>query len=177
MSTFTDRMVRASKLDVRLYEEVEADKGAMRQAMGVVVLSSIAAGIGSVGEGGLRGILLGAVLALIGWYIWAYLTYLIGTKVLPEPQTKSDPGELLRTIGFSSSPGLIRVLGIIPGLAGIVFVGASVWMLVAMVIAVREALDYKSTLRAIGVCAIGWIIQWFILLLLFSLLGNIGRAV
>jgi hypothetical protein len=170
-------MVRASKLDVRLYEEVEADKGAMRQAMGVVVLSSIAAGIGSVGEGGLRGILLGAVLALIGWYIWAYLTYLIGTKVLPEPQTKSDPGELLRTIGFSSSPGLIRVLGIIPGLAGIVFVGASVWMLVAMVIAVREALDYKSTLRAIGVCAIGWIIQWFILLLLFSLLGNIGRAV
>jgi hypothetical protein len=172
-----DRMVRASKLDARLYEEVETDKGAMGQAMGVVVLSSIAAGIGSVGEGGLRGILLGAVLALIGWYIWAYLTYLIGTKVLPEPETKSDPGELLRTIGFSSSPGLIRVLGIIPGLAGIVFVGASVWMLVAMVIAVREALDYKSTLRAIMVCAIGWIIQWFILLLLFSLLGNIGRDV
>jgi len=177
MSTLMDRMVRASKLDARLYEEVETDKGAMGQAMGVVVLSSIAAGIGSVGEGGLRGILLGAVLALIGWYIWAYLTYLIGTKVLPEPETKSDPGELLRTIGFSSSPGLIRVLGIIPGLAGIVFVGASVWMLVAMVIAVREALDYKSTLRAIMVCAIGWIIQWFILLLLFSLLGNIGRDV
>ena len=177
MSTLIDRMVRASKLDARLYEEVETDRGAMGQATGVVVLSSVAAGIGSVGKGGLLGILLGAVFALIGWYVWAYLTYLIGTKVLPEPETKADPGELLRTIGFSSSPGLIRVLGIIPGLAGIVFVGASVWMLVAMVIAVREALDYKSTLRAIMVCAIGWIIQWFILLLLFSLLGNIGRDV
>jgi len=172
-----DRMVRASKLDARLYEEVEADKGAMGQATGVVVLSSIAAGIGSVGEGGLTGILLGAVFALIGWYIWAYLTYLIGTKVLPEPETKADMGELLRTIGFSSSPGLIRVLGIIPGLAGIVFVGASVWMLVAMVIAVRQALDYKSTLRALGVCAIGWIIQWFIFLLLSPVLGHIGQAV
>jgi hypothetical protein len=167
-----DRIVRASKLDVRLFEEVEADKGAMGQAMGVVVLSSIAAGIGSIGKGGLLGIFTGAVFALIGWYIWAYLTYLVGTKVLPEPQTKADPGELMRTIGFSSSPGLIRVLGIIPGLAGIVFLGASVWMLVAMVIAVRQALDYKSTLRAIGVCAIGWIIQSLILLLLFSILGK-----
>jgi len=177
MSTLIDRMVRASKLDARLYEEVETDRGAMGQATGVVVLSSVAAGIGSVGKGGLLGILLGAVFALIGWYVWAYLTYLIGTKVLPEPETKADPGELLRTIGFSSSPGLIRVLGIIPGLAGIVFVGASVWMLVAMVIAVREALDYKSTLRAIGVCVIGWIIQWLILLLLSPVLGNIGKVV
>jgi hypothetical protein len=177
MSTLMDRMVRASKLDARLYEEVEADKGAMGQATGVVVLSSVAAGIGSLGEGGLTGILLGTVFALIGWYVWAYLTYLIGTKVLPEPETKADMGELLRTIGFSSSPGLIRVLGIIPGLAGIFFVGASVWMLVAMVIAVRQALDYKSTPRAIGVCVIGWIIQWFIFLLLSPVLGNIGRVV
>jgi hypothetical protein len=144
----------------------------MGQAMGVVVLSSMAAGIGSIGKGGLLGILLGAVFALIGWYVWAYLTYFIGTKILPEPQTKADPGELLRTIGFSSSPGLIRVLGIIPGLAGVVFLGASVWMLVAMVIAFRQALDYKSTLRAMGVCAIGWIIQSLILVLLFSILGK-----
>jgi hypothetical protein len=169
MSGLVDRIVRASKLDVHLYEEVEADKGAMGQAMGVVVLSSLAAGIGSIGKGGLFGILMGVVLALIGWYIWAYLTYLIGTKVLPEPQTRADPGELLRTIGFSSSPGLIRVIGIVPGLAGVVFFVASVWMLVAMVIAVRQALDYKSTLRAIGVCVIGWIIQSLILMLLFSI--------
>jgi hypothetical protein len=177
MSRLMDRIVRASKLDAHLYEEVEADKGAMGQAMGVVVLSSIAAGIGSIGKGGLLGILIGAVFALIGWYIWAYLTYLIGTKVLPEPQTRANPGELLRTIGFSSSPGLIRVLGIIPGLAGVIFLGASVWMLVAMVIAVRQALDYKSTLRAIGVCVIGWIIQSSILMLLFSILGKVARAV
>jgi hypothetical protein len=177
MFRLMDRIVRASKLDVHLYEEVEADKGAMGQAMGIVVLSSIAAGIGSIGKGGLLGILIGVVFALIGWYVWAYLTYLIGTKVLPEPQTRANPGELLRTIGFSSSPGLIRVLGIIPGLAGVIFIAASVWMLVAMVIAVRQALDYKSTLRAIGVCVIGWIIQSLILLLLFSLLGHPAKAV
>lgn len=172
MSSFKDRIIRAAKLDVNLYEEVEADKGAMSQAMGVVVLSSIAAGIGAIGKGGFGGILMGTVFALVGWYVWAYLTYFIGTKILPEKQTKADHGELLRTIGFSSSPGLIRVLGIIPGLGRIVFFVASIWMLVAMVIAVRQALDYNSTLRAVGVCVIGWIIQTLILVLLFSVLGG-----
>lgn len=172
MASLMDRMIRAAKLDVHLYEEVEADTGAMGQAMVVVVLSSVAAGIGSIASGGLGGILMGTIAALIGWYVWAYLTYLIGTKLLAEPQTKADHGELLRTIGFSSSPGLIRVLGVIPGLAPLVFLASGIWMLVAMIIAVRQALDYTSTLRAVGVCLIGWVIQVIILGLLFSILGG-----
>lgn len=170
MGNFIDRIIRAVRLDVNLYEEVEADNGAMGQAMGVVVISSIAAGLGSAARVGLGGILIGTIAALIGWYIWAYLTYFIGTRFLPENQTRADLGELLRTIGFSSSPGLIRVFGIIPGLARPVFLIASIWMLAAMVIAVKCALDYKSTLRAVGVCAIGWLIQILIFRLLFSIL-------
>ena len=169
MTTFGDRIIRAAKLDAQLYEEVEADTGAMGQAMGVVVLSSMAAGVGSVAIVGLGGILVGTIASLIGWYVWAYLTYFIGTKFLPEPQTEADLGELLRTIGFSSSPGLIRVFGIIPGLAEPLFLVASIWMLVAMVIAVRQALDYESTPRAVAVCAIGWIVQLIFVLLVFFL--------
>ena len=174
MANFQDRIIRAAKLDVHLYEEVEADKGAMGQAMAVVILSSIAGGIGTPAGLGLGGILIGTIAALVAWYIWAFLTYFIGTKLLPEPQTKADVGELLRTIGFSSSPGLIRVLGIIPFLRGLVFLVAGVWMLVAMVIAVRQALDYQSTLRAVGVCIIGWIAQALVFLLLFYFLGGSG---
>ena len=151
MSQFTQRMIRAAKLDVNLYEEVEADATAMKQAMGVVILSSVAAGIGSITMG-IGSLIFTTVLALLGWFIWAYITFFIGTKMFAEPQTKSNYGELLRTIGFSSSPGLIRVLGIIPGLGKLVFLIAGAWMLVAMVIAVRQALDYKSTGRAVGVC-------------------------
>ncbi len=171
MANFGNRIIRAARLDVALYEEVEADKSALGQAMGVVVLSSIAAGIGSTSAGLLR-MLIGVVVALAGWYIWAYLTYFIGTRLLPESQTKADHGELLRTIGFSSSPGLIRVLGIVPVMRGIVFPIAAIWMLVAMVIAVRQALDYTGTLRAIGVCAIGWIVQAVMLGLLFFVFGG-----
>ena len=176
MASFQDRIIRAAKLDVELYEEVEADKGAMGQAMGVVVLSGVAAGIGSVGTSGIAGIFFGTIAALVGWYIWAYVTYFVGTKFLPEPQTKADHGELLRTIGFSSSPGILRVLGIIPFFYGIIFLITGIWMLVAMIIAVRQALDYKSTLRAVGVCVIGWIIQGIILWLFFSIFGGFGKS-
>ncbi len=177
MASFQNRIIRAAKLDVSLYEEVEADKGALSQAMGVVVLSSIAGGIGTGANVGIGGMLLGTMVALVAWYVWAFITYLIGTKLLPEPQTKADVGELLRTIGFSSSPGFIRVLGIIPFLRGLVFLIAGGWMLVAMVIAVRQALDYQSTLRAVGVSVIGWIIQALILALLFALVGGVEKLV
>ena len=173
MSLFVDRMIRAAKLDVHLYEEVEADRRSMGQAMGVVVLSSLAGGIGFMQEAGLMGLVIGTVGSLLGWYVWALMTYLIGTKLLPEPQTHADHGELLRTIGFSSAPGLIRVFGIIPALSGFVNLLAGVWMLVAMVIAVRQALDFQSTYRAIGVCLIGWIIQAILLALLVTTMGGV----
>ena len=109
--------------------------------------------------------------ALAGWFLWAFLTYFIGTRILPAQRTHATYGELLRTIGFSSSPGIIRVLGFIPGLAGVVFLAAGIWMLVAMVIAVRQALDYTSTLRAVGVCLIGWVVQVAVIALVFSIFG------
>lgn len=172
MSHFANRIMRAGKLDANLYEEVEHDKKAMGQAMGVVVLSSLAAGIGSLGIGW-KGMAFNAIGAIIAWYIWAYLTYFIGTKFLAEPQTEADHGQLLRTIGFASAPGLLRVLGIIPGIREILFPLASLWMLAAMVIAVRQALDYTSTLRAVGVCLLGWIVQ---LIIVFGILLLFGRA-
>ena len=146
----------------------------MGQAMTVVILSSAAAGIGTIGAIGLKGLILGTITALVGWFIWAYLTYAIGTKLLAEPQTKADYGELLRTIGFSSSPGVLRLFGIIPMLGNTLNLICGIWMLVAMVIAVRQALDYESTWRAVGVCLIGWIVQIAIFALFFWLVGGFG---
>ena len=176
MASFTDRMIRAAKLEAALYEEVEADKGAMGQALGVVILSSVAAGIGTISATGVKGLIFGTIVALVAWFVWAFLTYFIGTKLLPEPQTKADYGELLRTIGFSSSPGVLRVFAIIPMLGAILNFIIGIWMLVAMIIAVRQALDYKSTWRAVAVCFIGWIVQTVIFFLFFWLAGGLGAS-
>lgn len=176
MSSFINRIFRAAKLDASLYEEVEADKGALGQALGVVVLSSVATGVGGVARGGL-GILIGVLLALVSWYVWAYLIYFIGTRLLPEPQTRTNHGELLRTIGFASAPGILRLMGIMPVGRSLVFWVSTVWMIIAMVVAVRQALDYKSTFRAVGVCIIGWIVQAMVLLLISFFLGGSGNPV
>ena len=174
MASFTERMIGAAKLDVHVYEEVEADSGATGQAMGVVLLSSLAGGIGSVGlgAGGLGGVVGGGIAALIGWAIWAFLTYIIGTRLLAEPQTCADVGELMRTLGFAQSPGLVRIVGILPGVGSLAVSIVSIWMLVAMVIAVRQALDYTSTLRAVGVCLVGWVLQIVISLVFLIFFGS-----
>ena len=125
-----------------------------------------------IGSHGLSGIVFGTVGALIGWYVWAFLTYVIGTRWLPEPQTEADLGQLLRTTGFSSAPGVIRVLGLVPGLDNVMVVVAGAWMLVAMIVAVRQALDYRGTGRAVAVCVIGFVAQVAILAVLLALLGG-----
>src|SRR5439155_8384293 len=137
-----------------IYEEVEADKSATPQAFVVVVLSSLAAGVGARGFGGTSTVNIAffTMVALLAWSAWALLTLQIGGRLLPEPQTRVDVGELLRTIGFSAAPGLLRVFGVLPGVTIPAFAITSVWMLAAMVVAVRQALDYTNTGRAIAVC-------------------------
>lgn len=172
---YVRRMVRAARLDADLFEEVEADPQATLQATGVVVLAAVAAGLGT-GARGLGQLVVGTLAALASWYVWAYLVYWIGARLLPEPGTRASHGELLRTIGFASAPGLLRVLGLIPPLRGITFLVAGVWMLAATVVAVRQALDYRSTWRAVAVSAIGWVVQAVVLALLLWLLGAPAAA-
>ena len=166
MASFTERMIRAAKLDVRVYEEVEADTSATGQAMGVVLLASLAGGVAQL-TGGLSSFVIAGIAALIGWITWAFLTYIIGTRLLPESQTRADVGELMRTLGFAQSPGLLRIFGSLPGVGPLILSITQIWLLVAMVVAVRQALDYNSTFRAVGVCLVGWILSTVMAVVLF----------
>ncbi len=160
---FFRRLVGAAMLDPATYEEIEADRGATAQALAVVVFSSLAAGIGARGSNGGSAALAffagASVIALLAWAAWALLTFEIGSRLLPAPETRVDPGELLRTLGFAATPGLIQVFGVLPGAMIPAFVLAIVWTLAASVVAVKQALDYSSTARALAVCALGLILS------------------
>jgi hypothetical protein len=170
---FTMRLIGALAIDPVTYEEVESDRSATWQALLVVVMSSAAAGIGAFGWGNasLRGVLFISALALLTWATWAVITFEIGTRLMPESGTRADVGQLMRTIGFSAAPGILRVFGVVPGATMPAFAITAVWMLVAMVVAVRQALDYQSTLRAVGVCALGWALSIGIAVALQLLFG------
>lgn len=170
MASFANRMIGAARLDTATYNEVEADQAATGQAMLVVVLSSVAAGIGA-GDAGVVAMVIAALIALISWGVWAGVVFLVGTRILAEPQTRADWGELLRTLGFSTSPGVLRVVALIPGLGPLLNFLIALWMLAAMVVAVREALDYRGTGRAIAVCLIGFLIYLAVAMVLAMLLG------
>ncbi len=170
MASIVDRMIRAAKLDVALYEEVEKDEGGMGQAMTVVAISSVAAGIGSAGILGPVGLVGGALAALVGWFIWSLLAHFIGTTMLAEPATRASLMQVMRVTGFAAAPGVIRIFAFIPILGTLVNLVASLWMLAAFIVAVRQVLNYSSTGRAVAVCILGWLVQ----VIIFSLFAMIG---
>lgn len=172
-NTLLQRLIGAAALDTAIYEEVEADQAATSQAFAVVVLASLSAGVGATGFTEITpgGIALYSGVALVAWAAWALVTFEIGSRLMPDRQTRVDVGQLLRTIGFASTPGLLRVLGVMPAVAMPVFVVTSVWMLLAMIVAVRQALDYRSTGRAVAVCVLGWALALAIAVVLGVVFG------
>jgi hypothetical protein len=158
MTKFFLRLRGALALTPYTYEDIEADKTAFPQALAVVILSSLATGIAYLPGGDLSTVTAGVVAALLGWLIWSWLTYYIGSHWLAGPDTEADWGQLLRTTGFATAPGILRVMGLMVEARDPIFLLTSVWMLAGFVIAVRQALDYRKTWRAIVVCLIGWVI-------------------
>lgn len=167
---FARRLIRAALLDAEVYEEVEADPRAIGQATSTVALAALGFGVGSFGNGGLAGIGWTAVAMFLGWATWAVSAYWVGARFLPSAETESDYGELLRTLGFASCPGALACLGAVPGLNPWLFGAILVWMLATMVVAIRQALDYCSTLRAIlvSVLTLPFALLPLLLVLLFT---------
>ena len=158
MSTLTSRMMGSARLSARTYEDVESDKHANLQAVTVVILSSLAAALGA-GIRDLNTTIAFLVFFIVSWIIWVLLTLLIGTQLLPDKNTRADFGQVFRTTGFSATPGILRIFGLVPVIGPLLSFGATVWMLFSFVVAIRQALDYESTARALAVSLLGWIIH------------------
>ena len=168
---FLNRVYRSVKIDPEVFDEVQKDKNATMAAGIVVVLSSLAAGIGASHLGTVN-LFLAPALSLATWFIWAYIVYFVGVKLFPDSRTKTTQFALLRAIGFSSAPGIIRILGFNESLMTVTFVGSAFWMLVCMVVAVKETLNYKSLWKSLGVVIISWFVQAFLLLAILAVTRN-----
>ena len=170
MSRFLNRFVRAVKLDKSLYQEIVEDIGTMNQALIVVLIYSMASAYGAFGRTGMTGVNIGMITTLIGWYVWAFSTYIVGARFLPEANTKPDRKALIRAMGFASAPGVLRVLGFLQGLGLVILLIAAAWMVAAATLGAKQALSYESTSRALGVCILGLIISAVFQLMMFVLL-------
>ena len=155
--TVTERVTGVLALRPSVFEEIEADHHANGQAFAVVVLASVAAGLGGGLGGGAIGMVRETVGAVVGWVMWAGVTYVLGARLMPERGTRTDMGELLRVIGYSYAPSFFALFAGVPFVGYGIRVAVDFWLLATTVLAVRQALDYKSTLRAFAVVLIGWL--------------------
>jgi hypothetical protein len=180
MADLTGRMVGAMQADVKTFTEIEADPGALGQAVTVIVIAGVAALIGNLFRVGVVAGVMGMIGSLLGYALFSLMVFLIGTKVMPEPTTKADFHETFRVVGFAASPGVFNLLAIVPYLGPLVSLLVGLWSLVIAVVAVREVLDYSNTGRAIIVCLIAGVICIIVwMLVMVPILGAmfVARAV
>jgi len=169
-------MIRASKLDRTLFQEVEADEGSTMQAVLIMLFSSVCAGAGLALSGILSNEELYAILSIgmfasiAGWFMWSFIVYILGTTLFKSPKTSATYLKLMRTVGFSASPGILRLLIFIPGIGIFIDIGVQIWSLAASVIALQQSLDL-SVAKATGLCISGWIIYAVFLIGIFQTLG------
>ena len=168
ISLFLNRVFRSIKIDPEVFDEVQKDKQATLSAALVVIISSLAAGLGAT-HLGMTNFFLAPDHSLESWFIWSYIVFVVGVKLFPDPKTKATHANLLRAIGFSSAPGIIRALSFNTELMTVTFIGAAFWMLVCMVVAVRQTLQFKSLWKAFGVVLIAWLLQALGLIIVLSL--------
>lgn len=161
-------------LEASAYEEIEAHPMAGMQSVIVVLAVTAAGGIAGMGLGviGVPGFVTGAVIALGGWLVWVSLITTLGTITFAEPQTRSNARELLRTLGFAAAPGVFLIFAAIRPAAPLVFAVVSLWMIAAAVIAVRQALDFRSLTRAIAVCGLSWALSMGLVVLIAAILAR-----
>jgi hypothetical protein len=155
--TVTERVTGVLTLRSSVFEDIEGDKHANAQALAIVVIGTLAAGLAGGQYGGPGRMVLEAIGAVVGLVIWAALTYVLGVRLLPEPQTRSDVGELLRVMGYATAPTLFTAFAALPIVGRVIPYAISFWLLGTFTIAVRQALDYRSTIRALIVVMVGWL--------------------
>jgi len=172
---FVRRLIGAAMLDVATFEEVEADRSATPQALAIVVFSGLAAAIGargfSSGTVTVASLAAAGTIAFMSWAAFALVIFEIGARILPGAETRVDVGELLRTLGFAATPGLIQIFGVFPRATVPVFTLAIIWALAASVVAVRQALDYTSTGRALAVCGLALSLSLTIAIVMGVMIG------
>ena len=174
MNRLLRRMLGAARLHADTYEEVEADRSSIRQAALIVLLSCAAIGVASFIQGSAAGVpqgrlglqvALSVLLPLVVWVGGSAFAFMVGASFLRGPQTETDFAEVLRTTGFAFTPGLLRVFAWVPpptlGLA--IDLVACLWVVVAGVVAIRQALDF-TTARAVGTfggaALLLWLVVW-----------------
>ena len=165
MNKFVERLLNVSRFNLKVYDEILADKSAFSTALGVVFLLGFAA---SIGEGAVDFVPLVRVTAvtIIALILSIYVTYVLGTKVFPEKEETPDWEKFLSAVSYACAPGMFYVLGLFPFLRQIVFLVVSVWLFVSVVAAVRHVMNYTSLGRALIVSLGGGLLYFMITVIL-----------
>jgi hypothetical protein len=171
-----DRMMRAVRADVSLYEEVEANPSYQQEGYTIVGIVAVVSAAVSIlfGLGDIVAALIAAVVGLIftflGYFVWSFVIYFLGTRVF---NGTADYPEMQRTLAYSYTPQIFSFVNVVPVVGPILGLVVSLWSAYLAFVAIRQGLDLDTTKAAITTI-VSWIVLAIILAIPATLLVLLG---
>ena len=158
---FLNIIVRSLKLDKTLYKENKYFGEAGIYFAGLIMILDGVAGAVAANTVIKTAIGMSGLTAILTWFIWAILIYVLGVKIFPDKQTKVSFKKVLTAVGFAHAPGLLRFFAVTPELMIPIIFITQFWIFAALIISIRQILNFKSNLKSFGIVFLSFLIIVF----------------
>ena len=105
---------------------------------------------------------LSGLTAILTWFIWAVLIYVIGVKIFPDKESKITFKRILISVGYAHAPGLVRFFAVTPELVIPVIFLTQFWIFASLIIATKQVLNLKSNFKSFGIIFLSFLIIVFL---------------
>tara|TARA_Y100000816_G_C26063428_1_gene558649 strand:+ start:107 stop:652 length:546 start_codon:yes stop_codon:yes gene_type:complete len=162
LSEFLNIFFKSLKLDKDLYKETKYFGEAAIYFAGLIMILDGVAGAVAANTIVKSSIGLSGLTAILTWFVWAILIYVIGVKIFPDKDIKTPFKKILITVGYAHSPGLIRFFAVTPEMAIPVILLTQFWIFASLIIATKQVLNLKSNFKSFGIVFLSFLIIIFL---------------
>ncbi len=158
---FLNIIFKSIKLDKSLYTDSGNFGEASIYFAGLIMILDGVAGAVAANTVIKTAIGMSGLTAILTWFIWAILIYVLGVKIFPDKQTKVSFKKVLTAVGFAHAPGLLRFFAVTPELMIPIIFITQFWIFAALIISIRQILNFKSNLKSFGIVFLSFLIIVF----------------
>jgi hypothetical protein len=153
---FLNIVFKSIKLDKSLYSDNKNFGEASIYFAGMIMILDGIAGAVAANTVIKTAVAMSGLTAILTWFIWAILIFVIGVKIFPDKQTKVSFKKVLTGVGF------VRFFAITPELMIPIIFLTQFWIFASLIISTREILNLKSNFKSFGIIFLAFLIIAFL---------------
>ena len=159
---FLNIVFKSIKLEKSLYADNKNFGEASIYFAGIIMILDGIAGAVAANTVIKTAVAMSGLTAILTWFIWSILIFVLGVKIFPDKQTKVSFKKVLTAIGFAHAPGLLRFFAVTPELMIPIIFITQFWIFASLIISTKQILNLRSNFKSFGIVFLSFLIIIFL---------------